>query len=89
MVERRSPKPKVVGSSPIAPAIYNNIMKSLAGLLNYFGQVKNEFKYIRFISKKELYQISILVLTCVVIFAVVFSLFDLLVSTVVKLIVGF
>ena len=65
------------------------MMKKLNSLIEYFGQVKAEFKYIRFLSKKEVYQISIVVLACVFIFSLVFSLFDLLVSTTVKFIVGF
>lgn len=89
MVERRSPKPKVVGSIPTAPAIFIFKMKHIKALLNYFSDVKKEFKYIRFLSKKETYQISLLVVISVIIFAIVFSLFDLVVSNIVKLVVGF
>jgi preprotein translocase SecE subunit len=64
-------------------------MKLVADLLDYFGGVKREFKHIRFLSRREVYQISLIVIVCVVIFGVVFSLFDLLVSTFVRLVVGF
>ncbi len=90
MVERRSPKPKVVGSIPTAPAIFiYKYMKAFSELLNYFGGVKKEFKHIRFLSKKEVYQISLMVIVCVIIFSIVFSFFDLIVSSLIRFVVGF
>ena len=65
------------------------MMKYIQELLNYFGEVKKEFKYIRFLSKKETYQVSLLVVVCVVIFSIIFSLFDLIVSNLIRFIVGF
>ena len=65
------------------------MIKSVNELLNYFAEVKKEFKYIRFLGKKETYQISLLVVVCVAIFSVVFSLFDLIVSNLIRFIVGF
>ena len=65
------------------------MMKTINELLNYFGEVKKEFKHIRFLTKKETYQVSLLVVACVVVFSVVFSLFDLIVSSLVRIIVGF
>jgi preprotein translocase SecE subunit len=64
-------------------------MKFASDLLNYFGGVKKEFKHIRFLSRKEVYQISLTVIICVVIFGVIFSIFDLIVSSLIRFIVGF
>jgi preprotein translocase SecE subunit len=63
-------------------------MKLATQLLNYFGDVKKEFKHIRFLSKKEVYQISLTVLIAVVLFSIVFSLFDLIINFFIRLVIG-
>jgi preprotein translocase SecE subunit len=58
-------------------------------LLDYLSGVKKEFKYIRFIGKKEVYQISLLVVVVVIVFSLSFSILDLGVSHLLKFIIGF
>jgi preprotein translocase SecE subunit len=64
-------------------------MKFADGLLNYFSGVKKEFKHIRFLSRKEAYQISLMVVVCVIIFSIVFSIFDLILSGLIRFVIGF
>ena len=66
-----------------------NIMISITKLLDYFEGVKKEFKHIRFIGKKEVYQISLLVTIAVTIFSIAFSIIDFAISNLVKIVVGF
>ena len=74
MVERRSPKPEVVGSSPSAPAKKKtNIMKNP---LKFIQEVKQETFRITWPSKKETMMGSVMVFALASIAAIFFLLLD-------------
>ena len=78
MVERRSPKPEVGGSSPSAPAIYyKEFMKNP---LKFFQEVKNEAFKVSWPTSKETVQGSLMVAAM----AIVASLFFLLLDQILK-----
>ena len=78
MVERRSPKPEVGGSSPSAPAnISYNIMKNP---LKFFQEVKQEAFKVTWPTWKETLQGTLMVVAM----AIVASLFFLLVDQIFK-----
>lgn len=76
MVERRSPKPFVGGSSPPWPAKII-MMKKILGFLE---EVKLEFKKVVWTGKKEVTTATISVLGFTVIVAVILSLLDYFLS---------
>jgi preprotein translocase SecE subunit len=63
-------------------------MLLLPKLIDYFAGVKKEFKHIKFISRKEVYQISMLVIVAVFIFAFCFSMLDLIIRNLIRVIIG-
>ena len=71
MVERRSPKPEVVGSSPSAPA--KNIM---INPLKFFQEVKQEAFRITWPTKKETMMGAIMVFALASIAAIFFLILD-------------
>ena len=77
MVERRSPKPEVVGSSPSAPAKLINVMKNP---LKFIQEVKQEAFKVTWPTGKETLQGTLMVVAM----AIVASLFFLLLDQVLK-----
>ena len=77
MVERRSPKPEVGGSSPSAPARLNEIMKNP---IKFLQDVKQEAFKVTWPTGKETIQGALMVFAM----AVVMSLFFLLLDQVLK-----
>ncbi len=73
MVERRSPKPEVVGSSPSAPAKKLKVMKNP---LKFFQEVKQETFRITWPSKKETMMGAIMVFALASIAAIFFLILD-------------
>ena len=74
MAERRSPKPKVGGSRPSAPAIkYKDFMKNP---LKFFQEVKNEAFKVSWPTSKETIQGSLMVAAMAIIASLFFLLLD-------------
>ena len=74
MVERRSPKPEVVGSSPSAPAKINeNIMKNP---LKFIQEVKQEAFKVTWPTGKETLQGTLMVVAMAIIASLFFLLAD-------------
>ncbi len=76
MVERRSPKPHVGGSSPPWPAIFVMFKK----VLNFLDEVRLEFKKVVWATKKDTISATISVIVFVIIVATILSLIDYLLS---------
>ena len=73
MVERRSPKPEVVGSSPSAPAKLLNFM---INPLKFIQEVKQETFRITWPTKKETMMGAVMVFTLASIAAIFFLILD-------------
>ena len=73
MVERRSPKPEVVGSSPSAPAKKRNYM---INPLKFFQEVKQETFRITWPTKKETMMGAVMVFALSTIAAIFFLILD-------------
>ena len=73
MVERRSPKPEVVGSSPSAPAKTKNVMKNP---LKFIQEVKQEAFRITWPTKKDTLMGAVMVFALASIAAIFFLLLD-------------
>ncbi len=73
MVERRSPKPEVVGSSPSAPARNKKIMKNP---LRFLQEVKNEAFKITWPTKKDTVTGALMVFVLASLAAIFFLLLD-------------
>ena len=73
MVERRSPKPEVVGSSPSAPAKELSIMKNP---LKFIQEVKQETFRITWPTKKETMMGAVMVFALASIAALFFLILD-------------
>jgi preprotein translocase subunit SecE len=73
LVERRSPKPEVVGSSPSAPAKLKKIMKNP---LRFFQEVKQEAFRITWPTKKDTMMGAIMVFALASIAAIFFLILD-------------
>ena len=73
MVERRSPKPEVVGSSPSAPAKKFRIMKNP---LKFIQEVKQETFRITWPTKKETMMGAVMVFALSTIAAIFFLVLD-------------
>ncbi len=76
MVERRSPKPLVGGSSPPWPAIFVMIKK----IKSFLEEVKLEFKKVVWPGRKEVTSATIAVVIFTVIVAFILSVLDYLMS---------
>ena len=84
MVERRSPKPEVVGSSPSAPAKYLlNIMKNP---LRFIQEVKQEAFRVTWPTKKDTLTGGLMVFGLASIAAVFFLLLDQVLRFLLKLV---
>lgn len=96
LVEHRSPKPSVVGSNPAAPAnLPNNFLKRFkdgskvkVSPVQFFRQVKQEVKKVTWPTKKEVSQVSMMIIVIVAIASVFFFCVDLILGWGVKLILG-
>ena len=73
MVERRSPKPEVVGSSPSAPA---KLKKTMKNPLKFIQEVKQETFRISWPSKKETMMGAVMVFALAPIAAIFFLILD-------------
>ena len=73
MVERRSPKPEVVGSSPSAPAKKKRVMKNP---LKFIQEVKQETFRITWPTKKDTVTGALMVFVLASLAAVFFLLLD-------------
>ena len=73
MVERRSPKPEVVGSSPSAPAKLIIIMKNP---LKFIQEVKQEAFKVTWPTGKETLQGALMVFAMAVVMSIFFLLLD-------------
>ena len=73
MVERRSPKPEVVGSSPSAPANLESIMKNP---LKFIQEVKQETFRITWPTKKDTMMGAVMVFALASIAAIFFLILD-------------
>ena len=71
MVERRSPKPEVVGSSPSAPA-----KKNMKNPLKFIQEVKQETFRITWPTKKETMMGAVMVFALASIAAIFFLILD-------------
>ena len=73
MVERRSPKPEVVGSSPSAPAKKLGVMKNP---LKFIQDVKQEAFKVTWPTGKETLQGTLMVVAMAIIASIFFLLMD-------------
>ena len=73
MVERRSPKPEVVGSSPSAPASLNKNMKNP---IKFLQDVKQEAFKVTWPTGKETLQGTLMVAAMAIIASIFFLLLD-------------
>ncbi len=73
MVERRSPKPEVVGSSPYAPAKFRGIMKNP---IKFFQEVKQEAFKVTWPTGKETLQGTLMVAAMAIIASIFFLIMD-------------
>ena len=73
MVERRSPKPEVVGSSPSAPAKKEKIMKNP---IKFLQEVKQEAFKVTWPTGKETLQGTLMVAAMAIIASIFFLLLD-------------
>ena len=83
MVERRSPKPEVVGSSPSAPAKKKEIMKNP---VKFLQEVKQEAFKVTWPTGKETLQGTLMVAAMAIIASIFFLLMDQLFQFVLGLI---
>ena len=74
MVERRSPKPEVVGSSPSAPAKIN--VKIMKNPLKFIQEVKQEAFKVTWPTGKETLQGTLMVVAMAIIASLFFLLAD-------------
>ena len=73
MVERRSPKPEVVGSSPSAPAKFERDMKNP---LKFFQEVTQETFRITWPTKKDTMMGAVMVFALASVAAIFFLILD-------------
>ena len=82
MVERRSPKPEAVGSSPSAPA--KKVIKKMINPLKFIQGVKQEMFKVTWPTKREVLIGSLMVF----VLATLASLFFLLLDQIYKFLLG-
>ena len=73
MVERRSPKPEVVGSSPSAPANFDKVMRNP---FKFIQEVKQETFRITWPTKKDTMMGAVMVFALASIAAIFFLILD-------------
>ena len=74
MVERRSPKPEVVGSIPAAPA--NKLISIMKNPLKFIQEVKQEAFKVSWPTSRETLQGTLMVVAMAIIAAIFFLLLD-------------
>ena len=90
LVEHRSPKPRVVGSSPSAPAILTikklNFEEMMINPFKYVQQVRNEVSKIVWPTRKETMTTTIMVFIMSALIALFFFIIDTITSNVLDII---
>ncbi len=86
MVEQWSPKPKVVGSSPISPA---NKRKYKMKAIKFFREVKSEAKKVSWGSFAHTRMLTIIVTVIAILFALYMFAVDTALQSVIDFIVKF
>lgn len=85
MVERRSPKPEVAGSIPVAPAkSICGYMSKINEVIRFYDQVKQEVTKVTWPSKSELLNSTMMVLVVVILFSLVCLGIDYCINTVIQ-----
>ena len=85
MVERRSPKPEVVGSSPSTPAKYWKIFL-MKKVIEFIREVKSEVSKVTWATRKDTVMTTISILFMVFLAAIFFLLIDWIFSSLIKVI---
>lgn len=85
MVERWSPKPKVVGSSPIAPA-YKVVMLSV--LCKFSNNVIREWRNISWVSGKRSLLLLLVIVMCIIMLSSFFSFVDFVSFAFINFVIG-
>ncbi len=78
MVERRSPKPNVAGSSPAWPVFFYMGIGIIMKVINFFKESAAELKKVVWPSKDDVFSSTKVVLISTVVIAVILGLFDYL-----------
>ena len=87
MVERRSPKPEVAGSTPATPAkTFKKNMKFNPA--KYLREVRQEVSKVTWPSKRETFTSAGIVLVVISIAAIILMLFDQFFSFIVRIVLG-
>ena len=90
MVERRSPKPEVAGSIPVAPAsLYKFGDSVLTNAVDFIKQIRQEASKVTWSTRKEVITSTILVLVMVLISSIFFLIVDGIIFNLTQLIMGF
>ena len=76
MVEQRSPKPPVVGSSPACPDFFNKGNCTMAKVIQFFKESKAELKKVVWPTKEDVFSSIKVVVISTIIVAVVLGLLD-------------
>ena len=85
MVERRSPKPEVVGSSPSTPAKHWKIFL-MKKVIEFVREVKSEVSKVTWATRKDTVMTTISILFMVFLAAIFFLLIDWIFSSLIKVI---
>ena len=88
MVEHRSPKPGVVGSSPVAPARKEYVLRKKMKAGEFITQVRQEVAKVTWPSRKEVMLSAIMVFAMVTLAAVFFLMVDAILYNGVQFILG-
>ena len=87
MVERRSPKPEVVGSMPATPA--KTVKKNMKfNPAKYLREVRQEVSKVTWPSKRETFTSAGIVLVVISIAAIILMLLDQFFSFIVRIVLG-
>lgn len=91
LVEYRSPKPRVAGSSPSTPATFK-IVTLVSGIaiymFKYFNQIKQEFYRITWPNRRKTISATIMVFIMIFIMAIYFFFVDWGLSSIVNLLLN-
>ena len=85
MVEHRSPKPGVGGSSPFAPA---NEFWWFMNAIKFFNEVKQELSKVSWLTKKEVIMSTVMVVGVVLVFSLLFVFVDFVIFNVIQFILN-
>ena len=102
MVERRSPKPNVIGSNPIGPAkLYkvkdksdhmanNSNSKSVKeGIKQYFNEAQDELRKVSWPTREKVIRSSSIIIVMVIFFSAYITGLDLVISKVISWITSY